>query len=256
MATRKAFFMFLFAVLLAGAAAWLANVWVQERVNPGQKAEGVQTTKVLVAGLEIPFGTRIEAVHVRAVDWPLALVPEGSVNELAEVEGMVASQGFLPGEVILKARLANHLGGSTLAALVEPQKRAVTVRVNDVVGVGGFLLPGNRVDVVATRSNPGSRQAVTRTVLEDLKVLAVDQTASADKDRPVVVRAVTLEVTPAEAEVLVKATGEGSVQLTLRNPLDKERVVREEERRTRPQPAPPTVTVIRGADVSVVRTGI
>ena len=98
--------------------------------------------------------------------------------------------------------------------------RAMTVRVDDVVGVAGFLLPGNRVDVVAARKLQGSDRAITETILFDINVLAVDQTSSQDKNEPVVVRAVTLEMTPQQAEVLVRAREEGRIQLTLRNPTD------------------------------------
>jgi len=122
------------------------------------------------------------------------------------------------------------LGGSTLASIVEPNKCAVTVRVDDIIGVAGFLLPGNRVDILSTRQESGNKRAITETILQDVKVLAVDQTASTDKDRPVVVRAVTLELKPSESEQLVKATTEGTLQLTLRNPLDSELVAKKEEK--------------------------
>ncbi|MNC31454.1 hypothetical protein D3C75_797760 [compost metagenome] len=122
------------------------------------------------------------------------------------------------------ARLSEHLGGSTLASLIAPDKRAISVRVDDVVGVGGFLLPGNRVDVLATKTtNAGSNSATSRTILENLRVLAVDQTAGTDKTQPVVVRAVTLEMSVAEAEALVTAQTEGKLQLALRNPLNLEK---------------------------------
>ena len=120
----------------------------------------------------------------------------------------------LSGEVLLKERLAKTSAGSTLAALIRPDMRAVTVRVDDVVGVAGFLMPGNHVDVVAARKVDNSRP-ITETVLYDINVLAVDQTANQDKDQPLVVRAVTLEMTPKQAEVLVRAREEGRIQLTL-----------------------------------------
>jgi pilus assembly protein CpaB len=128
--------------------------------------------------------------------------------------------------------------------------------VNDVIGVAGFLLPGNRVDILFTKRQSG--RSVTQTILQDIKVLAVDQTASTDKDRPVVVRAVTMELTPAEAETLVKATSEGTLQLTLRNPLDSELVAKKEEevkkapvkKKVRTGSGKVSVTVIRGTDVS------
>ncbi len=96
--------------------------------------------------------------------------------------------------------------------------RAITVRVDDVVGVAGFLLPGNHVDIVAARKQ--NDRATTETILMDINVLAVDQTSNQDKNEPVVVRAVTLEMTPKQAEILVRAREEGRIQLTLRNPTD------------------------------------
>jgi pilus assembly protein CpaB len=128
--------------------------------------------------------------------------------------------------------------------------------------VAGFLLPGNRVDVLAARLETG-RRATAETILRDVKVLAVDQTAATEKNEPVIVRAVTLEVNPAQAEVLVKAKEEGSIQLTLRNPLDDEVFVAEVAPPPAPAPvrrvvAPPaprqrSVTVIRGTDVSTTK---
>ena len=222
--------MFFVALLLGISAAWLANNWVEDRIRPGSDTAG---TPVVVAALDIPFGQKIEQAQVKVVEWPSGNTPKGAFSDPLLLEGRIAKQSFLPGEVILEERVVEHLGGSTLASIVEPNKRAVTVRVNDVIGVAGFLLPGNRVDILTTRQR-GDR-AVTETILQDVKVLAVDQTASTDKDRPVVVRAVTLELTPAEAELLVKATAEGSLQLTLRNPLDSELVAKKEEKKEEPK---------------------
>src|ERR1700686_4217002 len=111
-------------------------------------------------------------------------------------------------------------GESALAANIAKDKRAVTVRVDDVIGVAGFLLPGNRVDVVATRKDDRTSVIPSETILNNIKVLAVDQSAAANSNEPVVVRAVTLEVTPEEAETLLKGKAAGSIQLALRNPLD------------------------------------
>jgi pilus assembly protein CpaB len=138
--------------------------------------------------------------------------------------GKIATFDILRGDIVRGARLSEHLGGSTLASLIDPDKRAISVRVDDVVGVGGFLLPGNRVDVLATKTtSAGSNNAVSRTILENLRVLAVDQTAGTDKTQPVVVRAVTLEMSATEAEALVTAQTEGKLQLALRNPLNLEK---------------------------------
>jgi pilus assembly protein CpaB len=197
-------------------------------------------------------------------------VPQGTplgnhFTSIAEIEGLVATQKALPDEVLLKERFTKSGAGSTLAALIRPDMRAMTVRVDDVVGVAGFLLPGNRVDVVAARKLHGSDRAITETILFDINVLAVDQTSNQDKNEPVVVRAVTLEMTPQQAEVLVRAREEGRIQLTLRNPSDDARPqlvaeqppapattppppvrkVRHEPRRTET----PGVTIIRGTNV-------
>jgi pilus assembly protein CpaB len=242
--------MFAAALLLGLGAAWMANGWIQARIQP---AEAGNAATVVVAALEVPFGTKIESSHIRTTEWPIGSVPEGAFSDPAEVEGKIAKQAFFPGEILLEGRVAEHLGGSTLSAIIEPNKRAITVRVNDVIGVAGFLLPGNRVDVLATRRE--GKRANTRTVLEDIKVLAVDQSASPEKDKPVVVRAVTLEMTPEEAETLVKSTEEGTLQLTLRNPLDKNPVLaKKEESRpvrkvVRARSYGSNVTIIRGVDV-------
>ena len=174
---------------------------------------------------------------------------------------MIPLQDILAGDALRRERLSEHQEGATLAALIDPEKRAFTVRVNDVVGVAGFLLPGNRVDVIATKSEGKNIKA--RTVLSDIKVLAVDQKARTDKNDPVVVRAVTLELSPKESEELARAREEGRIQLTLRNPLTEEtapKVVAEAAPVTEPAPepvkkqparrysAPPSVIVIKGVD--------
>lgn len=202
------------SLALALGAAWIARGWVQARLNADRDHTSMQ---VVMAAMEIPFGSRVESRQLKVIALPHGTQIGDHFDKPEEVVGRVAVQRILAGELLLQAQFADHPVGSTLAALLKPQLRAITVRVDDVVGVAGFLLPGNHVDVVAVRML--SQQAVTSTVLRDLNVLAVDQTASQDKDGPVVVRAVTLEVTPQQAEVLVKAREEGTIQLTLRSPL-------------------------------------
>lgn len=202
------------SLLLGGGAAFVANQLVQQRAAPG--AAGMS---VVVAATEIPFGTKVEARHLRVIEMPPGSAPSGVFHDPALVVGRVSTGTMLPGELLLSSRLVAHESGSALSAVVEPTMRALTVRVDDVVGVAGFLLPGNRVDVLASRKQERN-VATTETILQNVKVLAVDQTAATDKNEPVVVRAVTLEVTPGQAEVLVRHKEEGSLQLTLRNPLD------------------------------------
>jgi pilus assembly protein CpaB len=194
---------------------------------------------------------------------PSSLASAGAVTDPAEVLGSVATDEILAGEILMKARFSSHDGGSTLAALIAENKRAISVRVDDVVGVAGFLLPGNYVDVLATRLERSSRIATTKTVLKKIRVLAVDQTARTDDNEPVVVRAVTLEMDPKESEILTKAMAEGTIQLTLRNPNDDEVMVAEEAPKAAPAkvvvrrpaaPAAPSVTVIRGTEETTQKT--
>jgi pilus assembly protein CpaB len=260
---RKTFLPLLIAVLLGLGAAVFAKNWMKSRIE-AVEAEKRRGVLVVVAAAEISFGEKITAEKVKTVGWPRDSIPEGVFHDPAEVVGKVANQKLVVGEAILKSRAAGQAGGSSLAALIEPNKRAVTVRVNDIIGVAGFLLPGNRVDVLASREIDRNR-ASTRTLLMNVKVLAVDQTAAPDKDKPVVVRAVTLEVDPKQAELLVQATQEGSVQMALRNPDEAAPVqtaVAEEPQRPRVivirQPAaapapPPGVTVIRQTQVGESR---
>jgi pilus assembly protein CpaB len=258
---RRGLFLVAISLIMGVVAAWGANKWVQTRLGPSP-AEEAHVDTVIAAALDIPYGTKVEARHLRLLTLPQGTAPEHAIRETAKVEGMVATTDIHRGEILMRDRFAEHGEGSTLAALIDADMRAVTVRVDDVVGVGGFLLPGNHVDVLSSRVDSKTRRAITDTILRDRKVLAVDQTASTDKNDPVIVRAVTLEVTPEQSEILFKAKSEGSIQLTLRNPLaedtpppppvekppaPKKVIV---YRAPRPQPPDPTITVIRGTNIA------
>lgn len=245
--------MVMLSLVFGAGAAWSAKNWVEQRTRASQVTDAGST--VVVAAMEVPYGTSIEGRHVKVITVPTGTSLGNHFGSVKEVEGLVATQKVLNGEVLLKERFTKSGAGSTLAALIKPDMRAVTVRVDDVVGVAGFLLPGNRVDVVAARKV--RERATTETILMNIHVLAVDQTSTQDKSEPVVVRAVTLEMTPQEAEVLVRAREEGRIQLTLRNPADDFRPqlvatpeppppVAKPVRRAPPRPTVPSVTIIRG----------
>ena len=190
------------------------------------------------------------------VAMPASVAPANAFRSIKDIEGQVSKTEVLKGEILIDQRFVSHDVGSTLSALVEAEKRAITVRVDDVIGVAGFLLPGNFVDVLASRIDRGSRRAVTETVLTMVKVLAVDQTVKTEENEPVIVRAVTLEVTPPQAEILVKRKEEGTIQLTLRNPNDtKVAEVKPAPKKTpvkRVYRAPTTteITIIKGTSVN------
>jgi pilus assembly protein CpaB len=216
MFTRRGPILIAVSLLLALGAAWLANRWLISQTAP--HAGGPNTVPVVVAAMDIPFGTTVETRHVTVIPMLKDTAPPDAFNEARKVEGKVARASMLKGEILLTERFTAEGEGSTLAAVVAKDMRAVSVRVDDVVGVGGFLLPGNYVDVVsAYREGSGT---FSETVVQNVKVLAVDQTAASDKNEPVVVRAVTLEVTPQDAEKLVLAKQRGAIQLALRNPMD------------------------------------
>jgi len=249
------------SLVLGVSAALLAKNMIQGQTTV---ADETNTSQVATAAMAIPYGTKIEARHVKMVSLPDDVVPVGAITALEDIEDKVAKAEILRGEFLLEGRVAEHDEGSTLAALVEQKKRAITVRVDDVVGVAGFLLPGNNVDVLASRleRGSGSRRAVTETILTNIKVLAVDQTARTDDSDPVVVRAVTLEVSPKQAEILVARMEEGTIQLTLRNPLE-EIVAQEPAKpavkrapRVRRPPTDTTIIVIKGTKVEKTKVKI
>jgi pilus assembly protein CpaB len=219
---------------MAGLAAMMANNWINQRLGAAEQKE--QTGQVVSAAVDIPIGTKLEATHLKMIPLPQESISKGNYTQLDDVLGRVVTQPLYAGEILLEKRLTQHADGSPLAAVIEQGKRALTVRVNDVIGVAGFLLPSSRVDVVSTKRASAGRVTESKTIVENLKVLAVDQTVSSDKNEPVVVRAVTLEVSPKQAEQIVKATEEGKVQLTLRNPLDQAKQASKPDPKVEPKP--------------------
>ncbi len=257
---RRGLFLVVMSLVMGVMAAWAANNWVQQRLGPTGEVEE-ETDVVAIAAIDIPYGTKVAPRHVKILTLPLGTAPPNAFRTPDDVHDMVATMDVVRGEILMTNRFAVHSGGSTLAALVSEAMRAVTIRVDDVVGVAGFLLPGNRVDVLASRVDVRSKRATTETILRNLKVLAVDQTAATTDNDPVIVRAVTLEMTPAQSETLVKAKEEGTIQLTLRNPGDRMELTEvlpppapAPVVRAAPRPAPvreadPRVTIIRGTRV-------
>jgi len=255
MAKRRGLILIFLSLLMAVSAAWVANTWVKAQLISKASAEP-NTQLVVAAAMAIPFTTKVEGRHLKLVEIPEGMTPAGAYTEIADVEGKVATTAIGRGEVLIAERFAEHTRGSTLAALVSENMRAISVRVNDVVGVAGFLLPGNTVDVLAARKDRNQR-ATIETILTNIKVLAVDQTAATDANEPVIVRAVTLEMTPKQAEKLVKARTEGSIQLTLRNPDTEEAApepLKPVVKRPRPAPSGATVEIIRGTSVQKKKT--
>ena len=232
----------LLSIAFGLGAVMIAKQWLDSQTQPTVKLEEVERHPVLVAAMEIEPGVIIEDKHLKTrlmeVDW----IEETTLTEPSQAVGKVASNSIYEGELVNPNRIAVLGEGVTLAAMIPEDKRALTIRVNDVIGVAGFLLPGNKVDVLNTKGNG------TTTVLKNIKVLAVDQTARTKDNKPVIVRAVTLEVSPKEAEKLLTENSKGSIQLALRNPLTVDKVP--PKRTYTPRPS---VTVIKGSQTSNVR---
>lgn len=219
MRSTRAVVMIGIAFLAAAAAVVLASRWVS-----GQAA--MATRQVSVAAVDIEIGTRMTREMLRTTAWPSGSIPEGSVEDPTKLVERVARTAILKGEPVLEGKLApvGTMGG--LSAIVAEGKRAMTVRVNDVVGVAGFALPGNYVDIMVNTFEDGAGSAqnkdrsVSKIVLEHILVLAVAQEAGRDETKPKVVNAVTLEVSPEQAELLDLARSVGTLSLVLRNQVD------------------------------------
>jgi pilus assembly protein CpaB len=208
------------ALLLSGIVTYglYQYLEVQKRKSEEQNSGYKQ---VLLAKVHLPIGTRIEATNLRQVPWPNKLLPEGHFSDVEELVGRVIKVEAFPGDVIIESKLAPVGSEGGFSSIIPPGMRALTVEVNTFVGVGGFILPNTRVDVLVTvPSYTDKEEASTRIILENIKVLAVDQTFQRKGDDPVTVQTVTLLVTPEQAEKLVLASTEGKLQLTLRNDSD------------------------------------
>lgn len=212
----------LFLALLTGlAAAVYASGWVSRQ-------GGIAANKVVVAAVDIELGSKINAQMLTTADWPSGSIPPGAFNELKEVQERVAKVSVLRGEALLEGKLAPVGTKGGLSAVIAEGKRAMTVRVNDVVGVAGFALPGNYVDVMVNAQQDKSKgeedRQISKTVLEHVLVLAIAQEASRDDTKPKVVNAVTLELSLEDSEKLDLARSVGTLSLVLRNQVDKEKV--------------------------------
>lgn len=201
--------------LSAGAlATLLASAWLGE-----QRADSGRS--VVVASRDVAAGQVLDPALLERVNWPRGAVPQGAMADPALVVGRVPRTALVRGEPVLAAKLTPEGSRGGLAAVIAPGHRAITVRVNEVIGVAGFALPGNFVDVlVSAQDDSQGARMVSRIVLERILVLAIAQEAARDETRPKVVSAVTLQVTPQEAERLDLARNIGQLSLALRNQAD------------------------------------
>jgi pilus assembly protein CpaB len=211
--------MLVLSVIIGLGATLLAAGWISQQAQ-------VASTKVVVAAADIQLGSRLNSQMLKTVDWPAGSIPSGAIAKAEELEDRVVKTSVLRGEAILEAKLAPVGTKGGLSAVIPEGKRAMTVRVNDVIGVAGFALPGNHVDIVVNTQIESVRadKQISKIVLENILVLAVAQEANRDETKPRVVNAVTLELTPEQAEKLDLARSVGTLSLVLRNQMDKDGV--------------------------------
>jgi len=218
MRNTRALIMMVAAVIAGLGAVIIGARWLSQQATSS-------ANKLVVAGSDIDLGSRLTPAMLKAVEWPAGSMPKGAFANPADLDSRVLRTSVLSGEPVLESKLAPMGSKGGLSAVVAEGKRAMTVRVNDVVGVAGFALPGNYVDIIVNTQEEGAQgqnkdQTISKIVLEHILVLAVAQEVGRDETKPKVVSAVTVEVTPDQAEKLDLARSVGTLSLMLRNQVD------------------------------------
>jgi len=210
----------LLALSASGLVTFLAYRMLSRQLNPTRE----DMTQIVVAAEELLLGTRLTAPHLRMVPWPKAVALEGSFLDPEEIVGRGVVVRMLPNEPVMESKLAAVEAGVGLTTAIPEGMRAVAIKVNDVIGIAGFVLPATRVDVIVTGSpDARNRHDTSKVILENIVVLAAGQNMEQGIDgEPQAVQVITLLVTPEGAEKLALASVDGRLQLALRHPLDLE----------------------------------
>ena len=221
----RAIVMIVVALVLAAGAALLARSWITGQITRQQVETAavpqIEVTTVVVATAPLRFGNTLTREHVKLVDWPAAAVPEGAFTTIEEVineeQPHVVLQSIEPNEPILPTKITGPGQRATLSTVIADGMRAMTIRVNDVAGVAGFVLPNDRVDLLLTREMIEG-QPITDVLMQNVKVLGIDQRAAAPEEANAdVVKAVTIEVTVEQAQKITLAATVGTLSLALRD---------------------------------------
>lgn len=224
---RSTFFSIAVSAMLGVAAVMGAKTYLNQQRLAMLSTLGeprAEHGEIVVAAERLGFGARLGKHSFKTIEWPAERLPEGAFTTIEEILGDSEQARYVkasiePGEPILATKITGFGERATLSSSVTPGMKAVSIRVNDVLGVAGFVLPGDRVDILLTRTQrrAGTTGAFTDVLLQSVKVLAIDQLADDRADKPSVVRTVTLEVSTNEAQKLVLAQEVGQLALTLRN---------------------------------------
>lgn len=260
------------AVACGALAVWLTSELLRNRTEASEQAarDAVPLGVVVIAAQDLEIGTTLSAENLKLVQWPKPSIPRGAFENVEAVAGRVAVTRLSAGEPLLDPELAEPGSGVGLVAMIAPGSRAMSVRVNEVSGVAGFILPNTYVDIIAVEGMSQQKQTA-KTILRRIKVLATAQETSNEKGKAKIVNTVTLELQPKEAETMALYSVTSSIHMILRNPLDTDEeapVVAQAETKKPakpkakyvaapkptaaapappPEPAPYTVEVIKGS---------
>jgi len=223
----SALLMIVVAVVFGALAVFVAQSWLNSqndaRIKNMPAPQVVKTRTIVVADAPLRFGVELSRQNLREVPWPDAAIPDGAFASVEALLGQGKRTVLLaiaPNEPILATKITGAGQRDTLSAVLTPGMKAVTLRVSDIEGVAGFVLPGDRVDVMLTRIGERGGNGSSDIVLQNVKVLAIDQIADDRVDKPAVVKAVTLEVDTVDGQKLVLAGSSGTLSLALRKAGD------------------------------------
>jgi pilus assembly protein CpaB len=212
-----------FAVLFGLLAVFLAQVWLNNQADinkrnlEAQRQTEPASRTIVVAAKALRFGDELSASSLREVAWPEGALPDGAFGQIGELMSgkRIVLLPIDVNEAVLATKITGPGQRATLSAMIKDGMTAVTIRVNDVEGVAGFVLPGDRVDVVLTRQSDKG-EATSDVVLQNARVVAVDQLADVRAEKPSVVKTVTLEVDVVDGQRLALASSVGTLSLLLR----------------------------------------
>ena len=274
----RPFLLLILALISGGVAAAVALRYIQQQSTPLMAKEPAKA-QVVVAARTLPLGALVGERDVKTLEWTGGAVPAGFLSNPAEVVGRGLLVPIQENEPILVSKLAAQGAGGGLPVIIDEGMRAITIAVDQVVGVAGFVLPSTRVDVLLTlQANENLKEPATKVLMQNVRTLAAGQSIQQDKEgKPQQVAVVTFLVSPEQAETLALASQQGRIQLTLRNMLDTTQVTTNgtrmsalmgnvPQRRTptrrsaavrtaTPEPTPTTVEVFRGGQRTLMKFG-
>lgn len=214
-------------VVLALVAIGVLSLYVRSLKTPASATdEPTMLGNIVVAGTDLPFGEKLAPEQLKVVQWPVASVPKDAFHSIDEIfadaqgNDRIILRPMVADEPVLKTKISGFGAKATLSREVAAGMRAVSIRIDDVSGVAGFLLPGDRVDVLLTRHLPNAdpnNNLVTDVILQNVTVLGIDQLSDQDRDKPQLARTATVQVTPEDAQKLALAQQAGTLSLALRS---------------------------------------